>query len=130
VHIDHINIKAPAELLQREKRFFCEILGLREGPRPNFSSKGYWLYAGDQPIVHLSERPLTLSAGQKGHLDHVAFRSHDLEALLERLDAAGVDYNTAHLADLRMTQVFLQSPSATGIEVNFIDEPLPTEHRQ
>jgi catechol 2,3-dioxygenase-like lactoylglutathione lyase family enzyme len=129
VHIDHINIQAPAELLQREKRFFCEILGLREGPRPNFGSKGYWLYAGEQPIVHLSERPLTVPEGQRGHLDHVAFRSLDLEALLDRLDAARIEYSTAYLADLRMTQVFLQSPSTTGIEVNFIDEPLRREHR-
>jgi catechol 2,3-dioxygenase-like lactoylglutathione lyase family enzyme len=130
LHIDHINIRAPAELLQREKRFFCEILGLRQGPRPNFSSKGFWLYAGDQPIVHLSERQLSVPAGQRGHLDHVAFRARDLEALLQRLHEAGIDYRTDYLADLGMTQVFLQSPSATGIEVNFIDEPLRREHRQ
>jgi catechol 2,3-dioxygenase-like lactoylglutathione lyase family enzyme len=124
VHLDHINIRAPAELLQREKRFFCDIIGLREGPRPAFRSKGYWLYADDRPIVHLSQRPLTVPAGQKGHLDHVAFRSRGLHALLDRLDSAGIDYRTDYLDELRLTQVFLQSPSATGIEVNFVDEPL------
>lgn len=124
MHIDHVNIRAPADLLEQEKRFFCEILGLRDGPRPAFSSKGYWLYAGDQPIVHLSQGSLRLPHGQTGYLDHVAFRCSDLPALIERLQAASIEYSTTYLSELDMTQVFLQSPSATGIEVNFIDESI------
>ena len=41
--LHHVNIKAPKELLEREKDFFCEVLGLQEGNRPDFSSSGYWL---------------------------------------------------------------------------------------
>ena len=122
MHIDHINIKAPAELMQREKEFFCDILGLREGFRPAFASRGYWLYSGDRPLVHLSERRVDLPGGQGGYLDHVAFRSTGLGPLLQRLRAAEIEFSIAYLDDLEMTQVFLKSPSATGIEVNFSDE--------
>ena len=124
MQIDHINIRAPAELLEQEKRFFCEVLELRDGPRPDFSSKGYWLYADDQPIVHLSQGGPSLPDGQNGYLDHVAFRSNGLQALIQRLQKVAIEYSTTYLADLRMTQVFLKSPSATGIEVNFIDETI------
>ena len=110
--------------MERERRFFCDILGLRDGPRPAFSSKGYWLYAGDQPIVHLSQGSRVLPEGRTGYLDHVAFRCSGLHLLIERLQDAAIEYSTTYLAELNMTQVFLQSPSATGIEVNFIDEVL------
>ncbi len=53
--LHHINIKAPRELLQQERDFFCVVLGLHEGIRPDFSIRVYWLYAGDKAIVHLSE---------------------------------------------------------------------------
>lgn len=124
MHIDHINIKAPADLLRQEKQFFCEVLGLREGPRPPFPGKGYWLYAGDHPIVHLSQGTQALRNAASGYLDHVAFRSSGLPELVDRLQDAAIDYSINYLEELRMTQVFLQSPSATGIEVNFIDERL------
>jgi catechol 2,3-dioxygenase-like lactoylglutathione lyase family enzyme len=121
MNLDHINIKAPAEIMEEEKRFFCEILGLQEGYRPDFSSKGYWLYSGDQPIVHLSQGEQVLPAEPQSYLDHVALRTTQLSDLLQRLQDAGIEYSSNHVSQLGMTQIFLQSPSATGIEVNCID---------
>ena len=46
MQLDHINIKAPEALLEEVRDFYCAVLGLQEGARPNFSSPGYWLYAG------------------------------------------------------------------------------------
>jgi catechol 2,3-dioxygenase-like lactoylglutathione lyase family enzyme len=121
MNLDHINIKAPAELMEAEKRFFCEVLGLHEGYRPDFSSKGYWLYSADQPIVHLSQGEQILPGEHQGYLDHVAFRTTQLDDLLQRLQAAGIEYSSNHMSQLGMTQIFLKSPSAIGIEVNCID---------
>jgi catechol 2,3-dioxygenase-like lactoylglutathione lyase family enzyme len=122
MHIGHINIRAPAALLERERQFFRDILGLLDGPRPDFSSKGYWLYADDRPIVHLSQSQQALRGAPTGYLDHVAFRGASLDALLQRLQRQNIEYSTARLDELGMTQVFFKSPSNTGIEVNFIDE--------
>jgi catechol 2,3-dioxygenase-like lactoylglutathione lyase family enzyme len=55
MHIDHINIATPMELLERVRDFYCSVLDLREGFRPNFSQRGFWLYADDKPLIHLSE---------------------------------------------------------------------------
>ena len=122
MNLHHINIKAPAALMEEERRFFCDLLGLREGNRPDFSSKGYWLYSGDQAIVHLSLSEQHFPNERPGYFDHVAFQTSELPDLLLRLDSAGIKYSSNYVSELSMTQVFLKSPSATGIEVNCLDE--------
>ena len=117
MNLHHINIKAPALLMEQEKRFFCEVLGLHEGPRPDFASQGYWLYSADKPIVHLSLSEQHFPNERQGYFDHVAFQTSELQDLLKRLETAGIEYSSNHLSQLGMTQIFLKSPSATGIEV-------------
>lgn len=79
MHIDHINIKAPPPLLREVRQFYCEVLGLEEGARPRFATRGHWLYAPSGPIVHLSEARGQKAVGAGGHLDHMAFRTTGLE---------------------------------------------------
>jgi hypothetical protein len=122
--LDHINIKAPRELLEREKRFLCEVLDLEAGPRPGFGSFGYWLYAAGEALVHLSERADSLDDASQGYFDHVAFRSAGLRELVDKLQSHGIKHATAYLEDRDMTQVFFRSPSNTRIEVNFGGEKL------
>ena len=120
--LDHINIRAPRELLEREKAFFCEVLGLHEGPRPGFGNYGYWLYADDDAVVHLSESSAPLDDDAQGCFNHVAFRSSGLQDLIRSLERAGIRHSVSFLEDRDMTQVFFRAPSNTRIEVNFIGE--------
>ena len=53
--IHHVNIRAPATHIAKLKDFYCEVVGLSDGWRPPFESRGHWLYAGTQPVVHLVE---------------------------------------------------------------------------
>ena len=54
IGIDHRGIRTAK--LEESRRFYEELLGLRRGDRPaSLPSNGYWLYAGDQPIIHLVE---------------------------------------------------------------------------
>ena len=55
VGFNHYNLRAPRELLEQLRSFYCDVVGLRVGPRPSFASFGYWLYAGEQDILHLTE---------------------------------------------------------------------------
>jgi hypothetical protein len=122
MRLHHINIKAPRELLEQEKDFFCEVLGLREGNRPNFSSKGYWLYADDNAIVHLSESEEYFNNEKQGYFDHVAFQTTNLKKMIRILEERKIEYSTVYLPEIEMTQVFLNAPSSTGIEINFENE--------
>lgn len=124
VHLDHINIRAPAELLHRVRDFYCNVLGFTEGFRPEFSRPGYWLYIHDRPLVHLSENGENTGTGGTGHLDHVAFRSSGVQRLVTSLEALGIEYRSNFIPELRMTQLFFFDPAGTGIEVNFPEEEL------
>ena len=124
MHLHHINIKGPIELLAKEKEFFCEVLGLEEGYRPEFSSNGFWLYADDKAIVHLSESEKHFKNEKQGFFDHIAFQSSGVKYLISTLKDKGINYSIVYLPEIDMSQVFFKSPSGTGIEVNFENEKI------
>lgn len=125
MQIDHINIAAPRALMEEVREFYCHVFGLETGFRPDFSKAGYWLYAADHPLVHLSLGSEELVGRGGGCLDHVAFRSSGLRDFLSRLEARAIDYRTAHVSELDLTQLFFTDPAGTGLEVNFAGEALP-----
>lgn len=117
----HYLVSAPAPLLEECKAFYEGVLGLVAGPRPATSRRGYWLYAGDQPIVHLAE-PLageSPRADAKGHFDHVAFHCTDLEDGIARLDAMRVPYRIVTIENPSQVQLVIQDPAGIVIELNF-----------
>ena len=65
--LHHVNLRGSPAQIAKMKDFDCNVLGLREGPRPPFLSTGAWLYAGGCPLVHLVE---DVSAPQANRHDH------------------------------------------------------------
>ncbi len=124
MHIDHINISAPTELLEKVKVFYCDVFGLQEGFRPNFKRNGFWLYADNNPIIHLTESNEHFGNDRQGFLDHIAFQFTGLAAVLEKLNLLGVEYSIDHLSEIGMTQIFFNDPAGIGIEANFLAEKL------
>ncbi|OZG69950.1 hypothetical protein BTA51_28490 [Hahella sp. CCB-MM4] len=124
MHIEHINISAPQELLLVEKEFFCEVFKLKVGFRPSFSRDGYWLYHEDNPIIHLTESNEHFQSDKQGYLDHVALQMSGLHDLLRRLNSLSVNYESASVPEIGMTQIFFSSPAGIGLEANFINESL------
>jgi catechol-2,3-dioxygenase len=117
----HYNLRAPRDVLDTLRDFYCEIVGLAEGPRPPLRSFGYWLYAGSQPTLHLSEagpqehRPL----GVASTFDHAAFACTDRPAYERTLAARGIVYRVAQVPQTRQVQVFFRDPAGNGVELNF-----------
>lgn len=122
MHIEHINISAPIELLERLKSFYCELFGLNVGFRPAFRRNGFWLYFGENPIIHLTESGDHFHNEKKGYLDHIAFQSKGLKQLLTKLQTMKISYTVDSLKEVGMTQVFFNDPSGLGLEVNFLNE--------
>lgn len=105
--------------------FYCDYLGLAIGPRPLLNSVGYWLYAGEQAVLHLSETragEVRQSALQTS-FDHVAFTCTDMPLMLARLEQGGIAYRQAEVPAghgfSRQYQVFFRDPAGNGIELNF-----------
>jgi len=122
MHIEHINICAPMELLVKTKDFYCGLFDLVEGYRPDFSRAGFWLYSGDKPLIHLTESDTHQANPERGYFDHVAFQVTGLSKMISRLRAQNVEYRLARIPEIGMTQIFLSDPAGTGVEANFIEE--------
>jgi catechol 2,3-dioxygenase-like lactoylglutathione lyase family enzyme len=122
--LGHVNLRAPAEAIERLRRFYVDVIGLREGPRPVFrsGSSGYWLYAGDQAVMHLSiARSSGTGTQPPGVFNHFAFDCDDLQATCARLDAACIEYATDIVDERHQVQLFLTDPSGIGVELTFTE---------
>jgi catechol 2,3-dioxygenase-like lactoylglutathione lyase family enzyme len=119
--LGHVNLRAPRELLDALKDFYCDVVGLRQGARPPFPGFGYWLYAGDRAIVHLyeaepgEERRTDLQTT----LDHFAFDCADRVEVEKTLKRLGVAYRTATVPSTRQLQITLRDPAGNHVELSF-----------
>jgi len=125
VRLDHYNI-APKDY-EATVRFYEDVIGLRVGPRPDFGVDGYWLYAGDQAVLHLLTDEKR-SAGPTGRLDHVAFWATGLPEFIARLKRMGVTYMLRTVEVAGMHQVFVTDVDGVTVEVGFdSNEPVPED---
>ena len=124
--LNHYNITASADVIKRVRDFYVEVLGLSSGERPEFMREGFWLYAGAEPLVHLtaSDEGDARSADARSAFDHVAFSCEGLRGFVERLERAGVAYELDEVASLGQVQLFLRDPAGVGLELNFTGETL------
>ena len=120
--LNHFNIIAPADLIERVRTFYTDVIGLSEGFRPNFDFEGYWLYAGEAPILHLmvenADHPSN-AAVHTGHLDHIALTANDLTSTEARFTESGVEYNKKVVPGFNIVQLFVHDPIGLGVELNF-----------
>ncbi|WP_101759828.1 VOC family protein [Oceanicoccus sp. KOV_DT_Chl] len=116
--IHHFAINAPADVLAEVLSFYDQLLDLKPGFRPDFGFTGYWLYAGDHPILHLLEDNNRAVTGT-GFFDHIAFACDDLAATIAKLDAMEVHYDRLDMTQIGQSQLFVRDPAGTAVELNF-----------
>jgi catechol 2,3-dioxygenase-like lactoylglutathione lyase family enzyme len=119
--LNHVNLRAPRDMLDALKDFYCDVVGLEVGPRPPFPAFGYWLYAGGRAVVHLYQAGA--EEVRQTHVattfDHVAFDCEDGEAVEALLQRRGVRYHKAIVPASRQLQLFLADPAGNKVELNF-----------
>ena len=128
--ITAIDIKAiePSNL-EKTKKFYCEVLGLKNGDRPPLGFPGYWLYSGGVPTVHLlgkrTPREGIVVRGTKkkfkdtGRFDHIAFAATDIAGVRRKLKARKVKFREQVIPRTGGQQIFLYDPDGVGVELNF-----------
>jgi catechol 2,3-dioxygenase-like lactoylglutathione lyase family enzyme len=99
--------------------FYCGLLGLQEGPRPDLGFPGAWLYAGGaQAVLHIYwDRPMP--SQRTGVIDHMAFTASDLKAVKARFDERGVKYDLRRQAQSGTWQLFSFDPNGARVELDF-----------
>lgn len=118
---NHFNLRAERGLLEELRAFYVDVVGLTVGARPPFAFHGYWLYIGDQAVLHLVDDAAAPKAGdaRRGTFDHVAFTCRDLPAFESHLQRLGVPYRRAAVPGREQAQLFVADPAGNGVEFNF-----------
>jgi catechol-2,3-dioxygenase len=118
---DHYNLRAARSVLEELKTFYCDVVGLTVGERPPFRRFGYWLYAGERAVLHLSEadEPESRSRTAVTTFAHAAFNCTGRAEIERRLNALGIPYRTAQVPLLNLAQLFFHDPAGNGVELQF-----------
>ena len=100
--------------------YYCGLLGLVEGWRPELGFAGAWLYApgSQQAILHIYwDRPMP--ATRTGVIDHMAFSAMGLKEVKARFDARGLAYDLRRQAGAGTWQLFSHDPNGAKVELDF-----------
>ena len=78
--------------LEKTRAFYCDVLGMRTGPRPPFDFEGLWIYVGDVAVVHVAGQASYVETGRladvatarngSGSVDHIAFAANNYDELV------------------------------------------------
>jgi len=117
VSLQHVQMIVPASQAAEARRFYGDLLGLDEMPRPEALSDagrtGAWYRIGEQELhLRFETDPVgdpTLSDG------HPALITNDLEELRARLSAAGFDLEEAIPIEGR-ARFFARDPGGNRVE--------------
>ncbi len=106
IGLDHVQLAAPVGCEEEARRFFRDLLGMPEVPKPENLKKrgGVWFQCGAQTIHIGVETPF--SPAKKAH---PAFLVRNEEALRQRLEEAGVEVRI--------------SEEIPGVKRFFVDDP-------
>jgi catechol 2,3-dioxygenase-like lactoylglutathione lyase family enzyme len=102
-------------------RFYEEVLGLVNGPRPPFDFPGAWLYSEGHPVLHLNDISPTDKPQRpdSGVIDHIAFGSRGFEDIKRHLTGKGVPFRVNEVPNSTRRQIFVTDPNNVLIELNF-----------
>ena len=123
--LDHRGIRTAK--LEASRHFYVDLLGLEQGHRPGaLATKGYWLYAGETPIIHLIEKADGSTGSghtpkekltDAGGLTHVALTVEKARDAVDRLTEEGIPYWDRLFRNPVMYQVFVEDPNGLLIEL-------------
>ena len=129
-HLEHFLIQTAD--LQATRDWYVRVLGMREGPHPDFKFPVVWLYIGEKDVLHLTEGGANVSENRKKYLgqqstdvhgsgvvDHVAFRATGLPDMLAHLGREGIQFTQRMVSDQGLYQLFLHDPNGVKVELNF-----------
>lgn len=130
----HISIKTARP--GATKRFYGEVLGMTEAPRPPFEFPGFWLQMntsyGGVPIHFYTGTAALDEDGSvpfgSGAVDHIALTAHGFEDMRLRCQRLGVPYRERTVPSLTLCQLFFYDPNGVQLEINFnalSEQPAP-----
>ena len=130
-HIEHCLVVA--DDMDKTRDWYCTVLGMEEGPHPDFGFPVHWLYLNGRDVVHIGQSGKHAGESQKAYLgrtsrdtgsgtgaiDHIAFRATGLQAMMAHLRACGIEFIERRAGNQALYQLFIVDPNGIKIELNF-----------
>jgi catechol 2,3-dioxygenase-like lactoylglutathione lyase family enzyme len=129
-HIEHFLIQTSD--MEKTRAWYKRVLGLQDGPAPDFKFPVCWLYIGARDVIHIAEGGANTSENRRrylgqqtdevrgsGAVDHIAFRCTGLKETIDRLRKENVSFRQRMVSDQGLYQLFLMDPNDIKIELNF-----------
>ncbi|MGY6547742.1 MAG: hypothetical protein ACXIU7_01855 [Roseinatronobacter sp.] len=121
----HVAVKTSD--LRRTRRFWCEVIGLSEMPRPDFGYPGAWLgvpLPGGLGILHVyAGGPALGDSGTApvgtGAIDHVSLTAVGYRAFIARFRDMGLPWREFLVPGTTLWQLFVYDPSGVQLELTF-----------
>ena len=106
--------------LERAKRFYGGVLGLKEIPRPAFSFDGAWYQVGDRDLHLIVVSNPSLNAGRNLAMadGHLALRVKSFRQAQAHLEAAGCPMRVTPDGPTGFPQIHIMDPDRNIVEIN------------
>lgn len=129
-HLQHFLIQA--EDIDATRDWYVDVLGMEDGPHPDFGFPVHWLYLDGRDVLHLTAGGKNVSENRKtylgqhstdtngsGVIDHVAFHATGLDQIIGHLRSKKVEFTERQVNDQGLYQLFLFDPNGVKVELNF-----------
>ena len=121
--LHHVNIHTSK--VEETRRFFEIIAGFKTVERPPSGDlRGYWMYCGGVPVLHLREvpaggTPRSQRDADGDGIDHVAFEASDIDGTRKLLEKEGIPCQERVLAGGTLLQLVCHDPNGVMVELSF-----------
>jgi catechol 2,3-dioxygenase-like lactoylglutathione lyase family enzyme len=114
------HLAVPVTDLDRAKRFYAGVLGLKEIARPAFSFDGAWYQAGDRDIHLIVVSDPSLNRDRKLDMadGHFALRVTSFREAKAHLEAAGCAMRVTIGGPTGFPQIHIMDPDHNIVEIN------------
>jgi catechol 2,3-dioxygenase-like lactoylglutathione lyase family enzyme len=119
--------------------WFVQNLGFRNGYHPEFGFPVYWLYIGEQDVIHIGkarhsahqdtylkapddgDRDFSAAGAMgSGRIDHLCLNCEGIEEFIDRLTRNGVEFSERKAHNSNLYQLFMREPiNGIKVELNF-----------
>ena len=117
--IDMHHVAMATADLETTIKFYTEIVGLTAGPTPSSSRPLQWMYAGENPVLHIFQ-----PEDERAEFDsdvygvaHFALQISDFDQAKAQLEKHGIDYAVNIMESRNARQLFFDGPDEVRIEL-------------
>jgi len=121
IDIHHVAIKTLD--LDATNRFYIDVLGMREVPRPPFDFPGSWINMGST-MIHVFAGYAAYGPDGSFHpggaaVDHLSIMARDFDAFKRVFADHGLEWRELDQPTAKLWQLFVHDPNGILIELNF-----------